>query len=346
MPVYDVFKQWLRRCKTAQLHRASVCREADSRNAAVLTSRLGLLSLAHAQQPPPKLPHRLMSSGSSPVDLESRDLFRGPPRAPRRRPRRQLRLRRPRYERPQSRVRRSRSRTASSGASSSGRKHRPKSSLSRSLWAIGFHQPPTYYVAAWTHDGPGGRAAGRRPLPSRDRRLDRSLGEWDWTDYPHTRSPENGGLLVAQMILNNWDLKTSNNKVIDRTDGSRPGRASMWRAISARRWAPTNRRSGCAGPTCAGAKARRTIFRAFRSRDSSTASKAVSSSSRTAVRTSRSSAPSSHRTSPGPARLFSRLSDAQWHDAFRAGGYSREDAARYIARFKEKIAVGLALESR
>ena len=43
---------------------------------------------------------------------------------------------------------------------------------------------------------------------------------------------------------------------------------------------------------------------------------------------------------------MARLSDAQWHDAFRAGGYSREDAARYIAKFKEKIVQGLALETR
>jgi hypothetical protein len=44
------------------------------------------------------------------------------------------------------------------------------------------------------------------------------------------------------------------------------------------------------------------------------------------------------------AKLFARLSDRQWQDAFRAGGYSSEDAARYIAKFKEKIAAGLALE--
>ena len=27
-----------------------------------------------------------------------------------------------------------------------------------------------------------------------------------------------------------------------------------------------------------------------------------------------------------------RLTDAQWHDAFRAGNYADADAARYIAR--------------
>ncbi len=43
------------------------------------------------------------------------------------------------------------------------------------------------------------------------------------------------------------------------------------------------------------------------------------------------------------ARL-QRLTDAQWHDAFRAGGYAPEDADRFIRRLKQKIAEGLALK--
>ena len=40
---------------------------------------------------------------------------------------------------------------------------------------------------------------------------------------------------------------------------------------------------------------------------------------------------------------LSRLSDKQWQDAFRAGGYAPDLAERYIRRFKQKIAEGLAL---
>ena len=39
-----------------------------------------------------------------------------------------------------------------------------------------------------------------------------------------------------------------------------------------------------------------------------------------------------------------RLSDAQWRDAFRAGGYPPDDAERFIRRLKQKIAEGLALK--
>jgi hypothetical protein len=41
-----------------------------------------------------------------------------------------------------------------------------------------------------------------------------------------------------------------------------------------------------------------------------------------------------------------RLTDAQWHDAFRAANYADADAERYIRKLKEKIADGLALRAR
>jgi hypothetical protein len=43
------------------------------------------------------------------------------------------------------------------------------------------------------------------------------------------------------------------------------------------------------------------------------------------------------------AQQLSRLTDAQWRDAFRAGNYAAPRAERYITRIKEKIADGLAL---
>jgi hypothetical protein len=43
------------------------------------------------------------------------------------------------------------------------------------------------------------------------------------------------------------------------------------------------------------------------------------------------------------AQRLSRLSDRQWRDAFRAGGYSEEDGAQYIARMKERIQAALAV---
>jgi hypothetical protein len=38
--------------------------------------------------------------------------------------------------------------------------------------------------------------------------------------------------------------------------------------------------------------------------------------------------------------LLARLSDKQWADAFRAGGFTEREAASFIQRLKEKIAEG------
>ena len=46
------------------------------------------------------------------------------------------------------------------------------------------------------------------------------------------------------------------------------------------------------------------------------------------------------------SELLGRLSEKQWQDAFRAGGYEPAVANRFIAKLREKIAQGRALVSR
>jgi hypothetical protein len=41
--------------------------------------------------------------------------------------------------------------------------------------------------------------------------------------------------------------------------------------------------------------------------------------------------------------LLARLTDQQWKDAFRAGGFTDAESARYITRLKQKIDEGLKL---
>ena len=41
--------------------------------------------------------------------------------------------------------------------------------------------------------------------------------------------------------------------------------------------------------------------------------------------------------------LLNRLTDDQWRDAFRAGGYTAEQTDRYVRKIKAKVAQGLAL---
>ena len=85
---------------------------------------------------------------------------------------------------------------------------------SRILWAIGYHQPPTYYLDGWNLTGQesGPQAAGRFRPSLANRKV---VGDWSWYENPFVGSRAFGGLIVANLILNSWDWKTSNNKVYD-----------------------------------------------------------------------------------------------------------------------------------
>ena len=214
---------------------------------------------------------------------------------------------------------------------------------SRLLWAIGFHQPPTYYLRAWTLSGPGaGPQEGGRFRPETD--AWKAAGDWNWAEFPHSSDPATGGLLVAQMLINNWDLKTSNNKLIERAKGSSgPPRLYVVRDLGASlgsneqakwlRW--TQLRIAQGSEERSRGLRRVAVRRRRRGR--------LRQVLGTAAPISISSAASRRAHVQWTAKLLARLSDRQWHDAFRAGGYSPADAERYIAKFKEKIAEGLAL---
>src|SRR5262249_51223772 len=93
---------------------------------------------------------------------------------------------------------------------------------SRIVWAIGYHQPPVYYLSSWRITGapPGISGNGRfRPtLPHQ-----RVVSEWSWDANPFISTPAFKGLIVVNLLLSNWDWKTSNNKVyeVDSPDGPR-----------------------------------------------------------------------------------------------------------------------------
>ncbi len=48
----------------------------------------------------------------------------------------------------------------------------------------------------------------RPDLPSHQ-----EVGDWSWYENPFVGSQPYRGLVVANLILNNWDWKTSNNKI-------------------------------------------------------------------------------------------------------------------------------------
>jgi hypothetical protein len=213
---------------------------------------------------------------------------------------------------------------------------------SRILWAIGYHQLPMYYLPTWTMTGgPEGNPGPARFRPElTDRKV---VGDWSWYEnhFAHTRPFR--GLIVANLILNNWDWKTSNNKIYELTGtGGSTERRYVVRDLGASlgktsapgllRWLGTRIAQGNRNDLedfeqqgfIEGVEGDRVRFDYSGIYGDIVETVTVAD----VVWTS---------------RLLSRLSDAQWNDAFRAAGYPPDHASRYIAKLKSKVAEGMAL---
>ena len=222
-----------------------------------------------------------------------------------------------------------------------GPEAQPEVVASRILWAIGYHQPPTYYMATWQlSGGPGGTQPAARFRT--DFEGAKVVGDWSWSENPFLETQAYRGLIVANVLLNSWDWKTSNNKVYRLADGGeryvvRDLGASLGKTSSSRLlWVlPVTVRGFGQGSRndIDGFEAQGFIKGVEQDRvefDFDTIYTAVVKRVR----------PSDVRWT---AELLSRLSDAQWEDAFRAADYSPDVRARYIKKIKAKIAEGLAV---
>jgi hypothetical protein len=211
--------------------------------------------------------------------------------------------------------------------------------VSRILWAIGYHQPPTYYLARWTlTGGPGGEQPGSRFRAEVDEWS--VTGEWSWTENPFVHTQAFRGLIVANVLLNSWDWKTSNNKVYEHADGQRrfvvrDVGASLGRTSSSRllwllpmRGFGQGTRNDLEGFEAAG------FIESAGEGEVDFHFETIYGDVIDIVR------PADVKWT---AELLSRVSDAQWDAAFRAGGYDADARGRYIRKIKAKIAEGLAV---
>ena len=206
--------------------------------------------------------------------------------------------------------------------------------VSRILWGLGYHQPPIYYLPSWQLQQKGEETrreseARFRPKLPELRRMD---AVWSWADNPFSGTRELKGLLVILLMLNSTDLKDSNNSIYEST--------RMW--DGARRWFLVRDLGAALGETGI-LFPKRNWLEGFEKRAFITGVTAD------AVEFDYDGRWKELLTMIGPSdvqwasRQMARLTDAQWRDAFRAANYSSQDAARFIARIKEKIDDGLAL---
>jgi hypothetical protein len=94
-----------------------------------------------------------------------------------------------------------------------GPEARPEVSASRIVWAAGYHVDPNFFVKETHIEGRGGFDVWDVRFERRDDGY-KELGQWYWKANPFMGAREFHGLKVVMALLNNWDLKDENNKVL------------------------------------------------------------------------------------------------------------------------------------
>jgi hypothetical protein len=205
---------------------------------------------------------------------------------------------------------------------------------SRILWAVGYHQPPIYYVGRWN----AAEADQNPQLPGRFRETKPDLhgmvagAAWSYYRGPFVGTRELNGLLVLMAMLGNSDLKDEQN-VIYHLEQPFEGAAQWYVARD------LGQSFGKTGVIDAPRGDVKTFEEAPFIKGMSGNYVRFEWHGRHGVLFDRIVPEDVHWIC---ARL-KRITDRQWHDAFRAGGYAPEIADRFIRRFKQKIEEGLAV---
>jgi hypothetical protein len=212
---------------------------------------------------------------------------------------------------------------------------RPEVAASRLLYAIGFRQPPVYYVREWRIEG--GEQAGPQP-PARFRLERWKKGdEWAWQHNPFVGTREMNGLIVMMALINNWDLKTSNNLIYERP-GESPERFYIVKDLGDAFGATPHLSFRGTHDDLAGFQREGFIESAKNGRVDLRYKPIFLNWG-----------VDRHLTVDDvlwTCRRLDRLSDRQWRDAFRAAGYGDAEAAQFVAHLRSKVAEGLALGDR
>jgi hypothetical protein len=204
--------------------------------------------------------------------------------------------------------------------------------LSRVLSAVGYHQPPVYFLPVLsvtdkkgTHVEPGGR------FRLSEKSLKRT-GSWSWQQNPFVGTRPYQGLLAILMMFNSSDIKNENNVLYQvKKQG---GGVDQWYAVrdlgtalgETARLAPQRGDPDIfeREPFIDGVKDGFVQFNYHGWHQELV-----------------------ERISPDDvawaSELLGKLTARQWSDAFRAGGYDRATADRFIGRLQQKIAEGRRL---
>jgi len=211
----------------------------------------------------------------------------------------------------------------------------PEVVLSHVLSAVGYHQPPVYFLPSFTladeagrHMEPGGRFRLQDPAL-------KNRGEWSWDQNPFVGTPAYQGLLVMLVLFNSADLKNENNTLYEVK--SRNDERVNWFVV--RDLGSSLGEVGRFNPK----ENKPDVFeqRGFMAGVSGGFVKfdyhAVHGNL------------VDHRLRTDDvvwaSGLLAQLTDAQWQDAFRGAGYMTTVANRFIRRIRQKIDEGQRLRA-
>jgi hypothetical protein len=208
---------------------------------------------------------------------------------------------------------------------------------SRLLWGVGYHQPPIYYIDQWNAadpPDPNPQAGARfREKSPKFHGLKDTDENWSYYDGPFKGTPPMNGLIVLHVMLGSSDLKPDQNAIYtlkEPVDG-----ATTW--YVARDLGQTFGKAEILN-------APRGDIDAFEKTGFIKKVKGNKVEFEWGGRYSGLLKDITTRDVVWICRRLDALTDDQWHDAFRAGGFTRQMADRFIAHMKTKIAAGLRLE--
>ncbi len=200
--------------------------------------------------------------------------------------------------------------------------------VSRVLSAVGFHQPPVYFLPSFTMTDSRGtqlEAGGRFRL---DEPSLKARGNWRFQDNPFVGMREYRGLLVILLMFNSFDLRSANNTLYEFNRG---GRVDQWYVV---------RDLGGALGSSARMFPRRNNLEKFESHEWIRDINNGVVEFRYGGWNSEITRGISVEDLRWACELVGGLTDRQWADAFRAGGYSPDVANRFIHRIRARIDEG------
>jgi hypothetical protein len=206
--------------------------------------------------------------------------------------------------------------------------------LSRILWALGYHQPVTYFLTGWklTGEWEGEGEAARFRLQS-DHMSD---GEWAWLDNPFNDTRAFRGLIAINLLLSNWDFKTSNNRIYLTQGPDGPVRRYVVQDLGASLGKPRRL------PLPIGSRneiedfEETQLIREIRGAEITLDYRGPRGEILETMNVA---------DVVWACELMNRLHDSQLDDAFKAAEYDPAIRARFVGKIRAKIREGLALRS-